>query len=292
MTQAARGPRTIVTPEAFRIDATLLGLPLASPWRRLVALGIDVALIGILTAALADAQILLWAAIGIMLLRVALKSSGRPVTQASAFLLRASVGCLGVLILTIVVIVAAFSVMSEDDREDALDDVIEAGAELAPADVADSIPIALGRADSADAAAPLVPTAARADTLAELEARVAELTVQLASERRTFASLMAEVWDQIGSAVGLWSLYFALLLPRMRGQTIGKRLLGVRVMRLDGQPITWWAGLERAGGYAAGLATGFLGFAQIFWDRNRQCIHDKIVGTVVVAAEAQPRMEP
>jgi hypothetical protein len=28
----------------------------------------------------------------------------------------------------------------------------------------------------------------------------------------------------------------------------------------------------------------------MFWDRNRQCIHDKIVETVVV--EAQPRMVP
>jgi hypothetical protein len=288
VTQAAPGPRTIVTPEAFQIDPALLGLPLASPWRRLSALLVDLALVGILTAALADAQVLLWAAIGVILVRVALKRAGRPVTQASTFLLRASVGCLGVLILTIVGTVAAFSVMSDAQREDVTVDLIEAGAELG---VLDSTRIVPGRADSADGAAP-VATAARLDTVAELEARVAELTTQLATERRTFASLMAEVWDQIGSAIGLWSLYFALLLPRMRGQTIGKRLLGVRVMRLDGQPITWWAGLERAGGYAAGLATGFLGFAQIFWDRNRQCIHDKIVGTVVVAAGAQPRMKP
>ena len=36
------------------------------------------------------------------------------------------------------------------------------------------------------------------------------------------------------------------------------------------------------GGYAAGLATGLLGFAQIFWDKNRQAIHDKIAETAVV----------
>ena len=37
----------------------------------------------------------------------------------------------------------------------------------------------------------------------------------------------------------------------------------------------------RAGGYAAGLATGTLGFLQIYWDPNQQAIHDKIAGTVV-----------
>ena len=31
-----------------------------------------------------------------------------------------------------------------------------------------------------------------------------------------------------------------------------------------------------------GFATGLLGFAQIYWDSNRQAIHDRIVGTVVV----------
>ena len=71
------------------------------------------------------------------------------------------------------------------------------------------------------------------------------------------------------------------------GQTVGKRMMGVRVVRLDGEPITWWTAFERAGGYAAGLATGLLGFAQVWWDANRQAIHDRIVGTVVVLDGAE-----
>ena len=46
-------------------------------------------------------------------------------------------------------------------------------------------------------------------------------------------------------------------------------------------------GFERAGGYAAGFATGLLGFAQVYWDANRQAIHDRIVGTVVVREGAE-----
>ena len=72
------------------------------------------------------------------------------------------------------------------------------------------------------------------------------------------------------------------------GFTVGKRLFGLRVVRLDGEALTWWASFERAGGYVAGIATGLLGFAQVFWDPNRQCVHDKIGRTVVVVAGMAP----
>ncbi|RMH13601.1 MAG: RDD family protein [Gemmatimonadetes bacterium] len=84
-------------------------------------------------------------------------------------------------------------------------------------------------------------------------------------------------------------MYFAILMPRMKGATPGKRIMGVRVVRLDGQPITWWHAFERAGGYAAGLATGLLGFLQVYWDPNRQAIHDKVAGTVVIV-DGAPRV--
>ncbi|MND03597.1 hypothetical protein D3C83_234990 [compost metagenome] len=40
----------------------------------------------------------------------------------------------------------------------------------------------------------------------------------------------------------------------------------------------------RYGGYAAGLATGSIGFLRLLWDPNLQAIEDKIAGTVVVKA--------
>ena len=70
-------------------------------------------------------------------------------------------------------------------------------------------------------------------------------------------------------------------------ETPGKRALRIRVVRLDGNPVSWWHAFERAGGYAAGLATGTLGFAQIYWDPNRQGIHDKVAGTVVILDGAE-----
>jgi uncharacterized RDD family membrane protein YckC len=138
--------------------------------------------------------------------------------------------------------------------------------------------------------------------LGRLEARVAELEDEVEDRERSlgrtraaldeatsggfFSSLM-NLADELGFGFGWAALYMTVFLSWWNGQTVGKRLLGIRVVRLDGGPITWWVAFERAGGYAAGLATGLLGFAQIWWDANRQAIHDRIVGTVVVEDGAE-----
>lgn len=85
-----------------------------------------------------------------------------------------------------------------------------------------------------------------------------------------------------GLSIGWVGVYFTIFLAWWNGQTPGKWLLGLRVVRLDGKRLTLWPAFERFGGYAAGLATGLLGFAQIYWDPNRQGIHDRIAHTVVI----------
>jgi len=92
--------------------------------------------------------------------------------------------------------------------------------------------------------------------------------------------------DALGFGFGWAAVYMTIIMSWWNGQTVGKRMMGIRVVRLDGEPITWWVAFERVGGYAAGFATGLLGFAQIWWDANRQAIHDRIVGTVVVVEGA------
>ena len=118
------------------------------------------------------------------------------------------------------------------------------------------------------------------DTRADLEDTRADLDE--AVERRGLIGWLTSRIDSLGFGFGWWTLYFAILMPWMKGQTPGKRIMGVRVVRLDGNPVTAWHAFERAGGYAAGVATGTLGFLQIYWDANRQAIHDKVAGTVVI----------
>jgi len=99
--------------------------------------------------------------------------------------------------------------------------------------------------------------------------------------------LIRSIANDFGLRVGWIGVYFTLFLAWWDGLTPGKRLLGMRVVRLDGSPLTLWLSFERFGGYAAGIATGLLGFAQIYWDPNRQAIHDRIAHTVVVRTRSE-----
>jgi hypothetical protein len=88
--------------------------------------------------------------------------------------------------------------------------------------------------------------------------------------------------DELGLGFGWAALYLTVTHAWWKGTTVGKKLLRIRVVMIDLRPLNWWLSFERAGGYAAGFATGFLGFAQIFWDPNRQAIHDKVSETIVI----------
>ena len=76
--------------------------------------------------------------------------------------------------------------------------------------------------------------------------------------------------------------YFTILTWAMKGKTPGKALAGIAATRLDGRRLSLWDSFGRAGGYAASAGTGFLGFLEAFWHPNRQTIHDRIAGTVVL----------
>lgn len=136
-----------------------------------------------------------------------------------------------------------------------------------------------------------------ADTLAALERRLTEARADATRAERRLEDVRDElrrrsgvrsfitfVADDLGLGFGWAGLYFTAFLALWKGRTPGKRLLGMRVIRLDGRPLGWWASFERFGGYGASIVTGLLGFAEILWDRNRQGMHDKIARTVVVRA--------
>jgi len=86
----------------------------------------------------------------------------------------------------------------------------------------------------------------------------------------------------LGITFGWAAFYFTVFTSVTNGRTPGKKLLGIRVLQMDASRLTLWESFSRYGGYTAGLATGLLGFLQIYWDRNRQAVHDKISGTFVV----------
>lgn len=66
------------------------------------------------------------------------------------------------------------------------------------------------------------------------------------------------------------------------GSTPGKRLLGIRVVSMDGSPLNWRKGIGRTLGYIPSTVFLYLGFLWAVWDKDKQAWQDKIAGTIVV----------
>jgi uncharacterized RDD family membrane protein YckC len=69
------------------------------------------------------------------------------------------------------------------------------------------------------------------------------------------------------------------------GRTLGKAWMRIRPLRLDGQALGWGRSLGRVGIYwLAGLLNwvGLLDPLWCLWDDNQQCLHDKVVDTIVI----------
>jgi len=77
-------------------------------------------------------------------------------------------------------------------------------------------------------------------------------------------------------------LYFGLIGWTTNGLTLGKRLLGIRVVSLTHPRISLWQAIERALGYGASALEAGTGFLQYFTARNHCCVHDRIAETIVI----------
>ena len=76
-------------------------------------------------------------------------------------------------------------------------------------------------------------------------------------------------------------VYF-IFLATAGGQTVGKYVMGVRVVRLDGKPMTYLGSALRWFGYLGSRFPVGLGFFWVVIDDRRRGFHDKIAGTCVI----------
>ncbi len=116
--------------------------------------------------------------------------------------------------------------------------------------------------------------------LAAVQAENAQL--REASRGSSWLNAASDFSRTLGLTFGWAGVYFTLTVGWLRGRTPGKWITGLRIVRLDGRPLSPLDAFTRYGGYAAGLATGLIGFARVLWEPNRQAIEDKIAWTVVV----------
>jgi uncharacterized RDD family membrane protein YckC len=92
----------------------------------------------------------------------------------------------------------------------------------------------------------------------------------------------------VGRVVGHPSIAFLVALAYFagmwtwKGTTIGGIVVGLKVVRLDGQPVTITIAMVRALGGAFSVVVLFLGILWIAWDSEKQGWHDKLAGTVVL----------
>jgi hypothetical protein len=160
-----------------------------------------------------------------------------------------------------------------------------AGQEMAPEEAPEVL---------SQAAADSIDQLNRALRLSEEDKEDAESSLERAREEleaeqnRGFLAWVWNLIDDLGIGFGWGALYLTITHAWWRGTSIGKKLFRIRVVMIDNRPLNWWLSFERAGGYAAGFATGLLGFAQIFWDPNRQAIHDKVSETIVIQDAKDP----
>lgn len=79
----------------------------------------------------------------------------------------------------------------------------------------------------------------------------------------------------------LASSYFVIL-NGYGGRTIGKMIMGIRIISDEGGSIGFWQSFVRWIGYYISGAFLFLGFVWSIFDKSSQSWHDKIAGTYVV----------
>ncbi|QFG25767.1 RDD family protein [Actinomadura sp. WMMB 499] len=93
------------------------------------------------------------------------------------------------------------------------------------------------------------------------------------------ASLLATSLDWGPPERSTWTLVVfgvqAWLLTSLLGVTIGKRLCGIRVVRLDGRPVGLGWGLARS-------LLLLLVIPALLWDRDYRGLHDRAANTAVV----------
>jgi uncharacterized RDD family membrane protein YckC len=87
-------------------------------------------------------------------------------------------------------------------------------------------------------------------------------------------------------------LYAPLMMDRTNGKTLGRMAMGIRVVRANGQPMTFgWAMLREVAvkallfGFASSLTFGLASLADVLWplwDDENRALHDFVVDTRTV----------
>lgn len=104
-------------------------------------------------------------------------------------------------------------------------------------------------------------------------------------------SLAGQIWrsmfgNNLYQAVSLatGALYSILFWLKWDGQTIGKRLLKIKIVTIGLRPLDVRTAVLRYLGYLVSVLPFLAGYIWMLWDGKKQTWHDKIGKTVVIKA--------
>ncbi len=255
-----------VTAETLTVVPTVLGQPLAEPWRRFAAILVDLVVVGLLSFL---SRPFLALGTGVLLI-VLLGNSPSVLLVMKTF--RWICRALGALVVLLAVLALGHGSLLRSSQ----------------------LNLAALTGDSESAAmretVPVPPNPNWSDlhsANARLQAQVDQLKDEIRERQATGASWVTQArafTRALGVTFGWSGLYFTLLAGTWNGRTLGKRLLGTRAVKINGTPLTYFDAFIRNGGYVAGVAMGLIGFLKLLWEPNRQAVEDRIAGTVVIKA--------
>ena len=102
-------------------------------------------------------------------------------------------------------------------------------------------------------------------------------------KRRLLEPTVADFFQYVGYALVLAVIFANWVYGYVRfGQSFGKRFIGLRLIRVDGQPVDYKTATVRLLGSLLSLLVFGYGFLRILWDDEQRGWHDRLAGTVVV----------
>jgi len=88
-----------------------------------------------------------------------------------------------------------------------------------------------------------------------------------------------------GVLTGVAMVFYEAVATARYGRTLGKAWLHIRPVRINGAPLGWARSFGRTALYSVSGLFSYVGLLDplwCLWDANRQCLHDKVVDTIVV----------
>ncbi len=102
------------------------------------------------------------------------------------------------------------------------------------------------------------------------------------SNRLGVRNLNLDFGPETWYAILYLALFFGFTLYFGKGRTLGKRLMGIRVVSLVHHHVSLFHCVERALGYVVSTGECFFGFFQYFIHPNRRTAHDRLAETIVI----------